>query len=93
VDIRRLILESIKRLLLSELIRFEEQLKAMSLRQQEILSVISSMQAKTEAELKELRDRVARLEGQYQHVEESLMLKLENLTLKARLLRMLGRRK
>jgi len=93
VNIYRLILRTIKKLVLSERRRLEDGLKNLESRQQEFLSLVSSRQSQMELEVRDLRDRVARLEGRYESIEESVITKLENKSLKGFIIRLLGRRK
>ena len=93
MNIYRLILRTIKKLVLSERRRLEDGLKNLESRQQEFLSLVSSRQSQMELEVRDLRDRVARLEGRYESIEESVITKLENKSLKGFIIRLLGRRK
>ena len=89
VDIRRFILRAIKRFLLPELEELEKQLDVMRSRQEEILAVLGRMQS----EIMQLRERVSGVEARYESFEETMLLRLENMSLKARLLKMLGGKK
>ena len=93
MNIYRLILRAIRKLVLSERRRLEDRLKNLESRQQEFLSLVSNRQAQLELEVKDLRDRVSKLEGKYENIEESVITRLENKSLKGFIIRLLGRRK
>jgi predicted nucleic acid-binding Zn-ribbon protein len=89
VDIREFILQAIKKLLLPELEDLQKELKAAGSKQEEILGILSKMQS----EIVELRERLARVEGKYENVAETVLAQVENKSLKGLVIRLLSRRK
>ncbi len=82
------VLEAIKKILFSDVIRLEDELKAVTSRQEEILSLLSSMRS----ELAELRERMARAEEKHGSFKELFQAQLENFSLRMRLLNPPGKR-